>query len=429
MKKVLIITYYWPPSGGGGVQRWLKMSKYLPQFGWKPFVVVPKNPEYPTIDETLLKDISEEVEVIELPIWEPYGIFKKITGRKKTDKVNSGLLFDEKKQSFSEKISLWIRGNILIPDPRIFWVYPSANRLKKMIPELDPQVIVTTGPPHSVHLIGLKLKKKFPHIKWIADFRDPWSEIDYLDSFYSSKIARNWQKKLEKKVLDSSDNVLTVSPTWRKELQNMTRTKVNCITNGYDIDDFIQQKIVPEENKFIISHIGFINSYRNPVALWEAIEELCVDNEEFQKKLLIQIIGTSDRGLQTSIENYPNVSKNTIITGYIPHTEVIKKYSQSACLLLLLNNSKNSKGHIPGKFFEYLAAKQPILAIGPLNSDINEIIIKCKAGVTCEFNDKEEIKHTLLKFYNLQKTSAKSKGNSITEYSRSALTKDLVNMM
>ncbi|HKI88004.1 MAG TPA: hypothetical protein VKA38_03185, partial [Draconibacterium sp.] len=179
MKRVLIITYYWPPSGGGGVQRWLKFVKYLPSNGWKPVVAVPENPEYPVIDLSLQEDVPKEAEIIKLPIWEPYGIFKKITGRKKEERVNTGLLFDEKKQTSIEKISLAIRGNFLIPDPRIFWVKPSIKRLKKLIPELNVEAIITTGPPHSVHLIGYRLNKIFG-IPWIADLRDPWSNLDML---------------------------------------------------------------------------------------------------------------------------------------------------------------------------------------------------------------------------------------------------------
>lgn len=427
MKRVLIITYYWPPSGGGGVQRWLKFVKYLPKHGWKPFVAIPENPEYPVFDTSLLKEIPKEVEIIKLPIWEPYGIFKKLTGRKKDSKVNTGVLFDDRERSLMEKISLWIRGNILIPDPRVFWVKPSIRRLKKQIDFINPDAIITTGPPHSVHLIGLGLKKYFPKIKWIVDFRDPWSEIDYLDNFYVTSLARKWQRKLERRVLDCADKILTVSPTWARDIQLNTKTPVECITNGYDEDDFSDLKNTISSNKFIISHVGMINSYRNPDELWAAIEELCSELPDFFKKLKIQLIGISDSGLGRGLDKYPKVKEKTVVLGYIPHDEVIQIYLQSSCLLLLLNNTKNSKGHIPGKFFEYLAAQRPILAIGPIDSDVKNLIYDCRAGFVCEFENKHGIKEALSEIYiEADKEKSQTNNQQITPMSREALTKKLV---
>lgn len=430
MKRVLIITYYWPSSGGGGVQRWLKFAKYLPMHNWKPFVAAPENPEYPVIDASLLKEIPKEVEIIKLPIWEPYDVFKKLTGRKKDVKVNTGILFDDRKRSLLVKISLWIRGNILIPDPRVFWVKPSIKRLKKQIKIINPDAIITTGPPHSVHLIGLGLKKYFPKIKWIVDFRDPWSEIDYLDNFYVTSLARKWQRKLEKRVLDYSDLILTVSPTWARDIQLNTKTPVECITNGYDEDDFFDLKNTINSDKFIISHVGMINSFRNPYDLWAAIEELCTELPEFSQKLKIQLIGISDSGLGKGFDKYPNVKAKTVVLAYIPHDEVIQIYYQSSCLLLLLNNTKNSKGHIPGKFFEYLAAQRPILAIGPMDSDVKNIIEDCSAGFVCEFENKQKIKEALSKIYlKIKNQEYQTNSQQIKLMSREVLAKKLVNLL
>lgn len=423
MKKVLIITYYWPPSGGGGVQRWLKFVKYLPTNGWKPIVVVPKNPEYPVTDESLEKDIPPEAEIIKLPIWEPYGIFKKLTGRKKEEKVNTGLLFDEKKQTLIEKISLWIRGNILIPDPRLFWVRPSVKRLKKIIPELQPDIIITTGTPHSVHLIGTELKKQFPELPWLADLRDPWSTLDILDQFYTSNRAKKRQQKLEYNALSIADIITTVSPSWANELQQTVKTPVHCITNGFDSEDFLIPTVQIETKKFIISHIGLINSYRNPEPLWTALEELCNENIEFKEKLELQIIGITDSGLGKSLDKYPQLKSRTKVTGYIPHKKVVEQYQKSACLLLLLNNSHNSQGHIPGKIFEYLASGKPILAIAPKNSDVALIIHKNKIGFACSFEQKEKIKKSVTSIY--QNEIKKPDEKTIELYSREYLTKKL----
>ena len=427
-KKVLIITYYWPPCGGGGVQRWLKFVKYLPSFGWNTFVAVPENPEYPVIDNTLLADVPKDTEIIRLPIWEPYNIFKKLTGRKKEEKVNSGILFDDNPRTLMEKISLWIRGNFLIPDPRVFWVRPSIRRLKKYIKIIKPSVIITTGPPHSVHLIGKGLKKEFPDIFWLADFRDPWSEFDLLDNFYPSKLARARQRTLEKRVLDLADLVLNVSPTWVKNLQKYTSTPVKFLANGYDHNDFTTSfESIP--NKFIITYTGIINTYRNRKPLWEALQEICVGNKDFNDNLKIQIFGISDNGLKNILSEFPTVLNKTTIGGYVSHNEVIKSYAESSCLLLLLNNTKNANGHIPGKFFEYLAAKKPILAIGPSNSDVGQIIKEIESGIICAFEDKEEIKRALLEIYEKWKLNPTSILRNVDYFSRDKLTEKLVGLI
>jgi len=397
MRKILIITYYWPPSGGGGVQRWLKFVKYLPANGLKPVVVCPKNPEYPVLDESLLDDIPEEAEIVKLPIWEPYWIFKKITGRKKEEKVNAGLLFDEKRQTIVEKFSLWFRGNFLIPDPRRFWIRPSVKRLKKLIPEINPEAVITTGPPHSVHLIGYLLKKDL-NIPWIADLRDPWSTFDIFEKFYPTKWARNRQKRLEKKTLSLADTVLTVSPSWAQELQNSLKKKVEFIPNGYDGKD-LNQKSTSDPDSFLISYVGLINSFRNQSVFWESLNELCTENEEFNQKLKIQFVGIYDEKINESLEKYKNLKGKLQFSGYIPHSEVKFRYAESDCLLLLQNRSDTSKGHIPGKVFEYLASCKPVLALAKTESDIGSIISDCNAGIVCHFDDKESVKKGIISIF------------------------------
>ena len=428
MKKVLIITYYWPPSGGAGVQRWLKFVKYLPQFGWEPVVIAPENPEYPVIDETLADDIPDEAEIIKLPIWEPYGVFKKITGRKKEEKVNNGLLFDEKEQSFTEKMSLWIRGNLLLPDPRLFWITPSVKQLKKIIPEINPDMLITTGTPHSVHLIGQRLKHHFPKLPWLADLRDPWSNLDMLDQFYASQWAKSRQRKLENKALSAADVVTTVSPTWAAELQQTVSTPVHSITNGFDRDDFeIGNLAEMQSNDFIISHVGIINSYRNPEPLWSTLEELCDEIPAFAEKLKLEIVGITDAGLGKTLDKFPLVKNRTTVKGYVPHKEVIKQYQKSACLLLLLNNTRNSKGHIPGKFFEYVASGKPILAISPENSDVAAIIRENNFGFACPFDEKEKIKQSVLQIFQQKKQPSVEK--AIDLFSRENLTGKLAALL
>lgn len=428
MKKVLIITYYWPPSGGGGVQRWLKFAKYLPEYGWQPIIVAPENAEYPNIDPSLIKDISKEAEVIKIPIWEPYKIFKLITGKKKDAKVNSGIIKDKTNQSYIEKISIWIRGNILIPDPRIFWVRPAYKRIKKYLQTNSVDTIITTGPPHSVHLIGLRLKKKL-NIKWIADFRDPWSEIDYLDEFNLGKRAIQKQKKLEHSVLTKADKVITVSFNWSKDLEKLGAKRVEVITNGFDEEDFKDFNYHYQTENFTLLYSGFIHGFRNPKFLWDALEELCQLNKDFAAKFELKFFGTIDQSVIEYFNQLPLLNSRYKNGGYISHSELIKEYEKASALLLIQNDSKNALGHIPGKLFEYLASKKPILAIGPNgDGDVKKIIEKHDAGNFCEFNDIQNIKNCITKLFALS-PGQNNKTAEISRFSRKNLTQNLVSVL
>lgn len=419
MKKVLIITYYWPPAGGGGVQRWLKFVKHLPQFGYQPVVVVPENADYPTHDETLLKDIPTEAEIIRIPIWEPYQLFKFITGKKKSDKVNTGFLFDDGKKGIVERLSLWLRGNILIPDPRVFWVRPVVKELSKRIDEIKPEVVITTGPPHSVHLIGQELKKR-KKVKWIADFRDPWSTIDYLDFFNLSTFARNQQRRLERKVLQQSNLVLSVSENWKKGLIELGAKNVEVITNGYDEADFKDYKKV-KTDRFIFTYTGLITSLRNPKFLWELLEEMLERNLDFAAKFELRLIGNVDAQVLNEIQSKKILATKLNYLGYLQHTEVVKAYSESSMLLLLINQSDNASGHIPGKLFEYLASQTPVLALGEKNGDVGRILNETGYGKIFNHSEVDVISEFILNSFEIDLDIDKLKN-----YSRKELTRELI---
>lgn len=426
-KKVLIITYYWPPAGGPGVQRWLKMSKYLRDLNWEPIIFTPENPDFQVTDHSLLKDFPKDIKVIKHPIWEPYSFFRKLTRKGKADKVNSGLLFSNKKKSLLTRIALWLRGNILIPDPRRFWVSPSVKRLSKKFASIKPDVIITTGPPHSIHLIGQKLHKKH-NTPWVSDFRDPWSNLDILDIFSPSKYAQNKQIRLEKAVLENSTLSIAVSKSWEKELINLGAKNTITITNGFDTSDFNDYTPTSPE-KFIISYGGIITSFRNPSLFWEALNELCIEDNNFYDDLKINLTGTIDAQVKASIQSFEKVHKKTSYTDYLPHHKLIKQYGESACLLLLLNNTDNSKGHIPGKFFEYLACRKPIFAIGNSGGDVAKILNETNHGTISDFNDKTLMKNNILEIYASFKDNEDFCSNNINNYSRKELTHSLVQQL
>ncbi len=262
LRKVLIITYYWPPSGGAGVQRWLKFSKYLHEYGWEPIIYTPENPEAPSQDFTLLKEIPKGITIIKTPIWEPYEFYKKLVGMKKGEKVNAGFLNEKKKPALAEGFSTWIRGNFFIPDARKFWIKPSVKYLNNYLKQNPVDAIISTGPPHSMHLIALGVKKKL-NIPWLADFRDPWTDIDFYHHLRLTKWADKKHKRLELSVLKNADIVTTVSNNWGKDLEKIYSRKVDIVTNGFDPEDFAAANQTLD-TMFTLTHIGSLNKDRNP---------------------------------------------------------------------------------------------------------------------------------------------------------------------
>ena len=420
MKKVLIITYYWPPAGGSGVQRWLKFSKYLPKYNWQPIIYTPENPYFEVKDKALLNDIPSEAKIWKSPIWEPYALKDKLFG-KGSESQSAGVIANKK--SLKNKVLNWLRGNVFIPDPKIYWVNPSVKVLLKKIQNEGIEYVITTGPPHSMHLIGLGLKKAMHNLKWIADFRDPWSELDLLNEFQLSNYSRKKHKDLEREVLQTADVTLTVSETWVNDLERLGADRVKLITNGYDADDF---KLKPKTNdKFIIGHYGLLNHLRNPKNLWKSLANLCEENKEINSKLEIHLSGNIDVEVFSEIESYSFLKGKVKQLGYLSHAQVLKLYNQTDVLLLLLFNSKSGIGNYPGKIFEYFAAQRSILAFGPEDSDAKKLIEKTNTGMYFSYDEKK-LKNDILSLFN-------NKNNfnfeNTVSFSREKLTKDLSDIL
>lgn len=422
MKRVLIITYYWPPSGGSGVQRWLKMSKYLPEYGWQPVIYTAENAEYPVEDPSLEKDVSPEAEVIRRPIVEPYSFYKKFLGLKKEQKVKAGFIDETGKQKgWKENLSIWIRGNFFIPDARCWWVKPSVKYLKSYLKEHPVDAIISTGPPHSMHLIALKLKEELG-IPWIADFRDPWTEIDFYDELHLTRWADRKQHKLEHEVLTKADKVVTVGWNCAKGLGRLGNRNVRVIPNGYDWETDATQQATPLSREFTLTHLGVITPSRNAPQLWVVLKELKDENPEFNTDLKIRLIGQVDQSIVQSLEA-AGLMNSTDIVPHIPHDEVQQEQQSSQVLLLLINNTPNAKGILTGKLFEYLASGRPILCIGPEDGDAARILKETQAGTTVSFEDKEKMKEVILDYFNQYITDGLPNNDtlSIEKYSRKAL--------
>ncbi|RTY81074.1 glycosyl transferase family 1 [Flavobacterium sp. ZB4P23] len=423
-KKILIITYYWPPAGGPGVQRWLKFVKYLPDFGIQPIVYIPENPTYPIVDENLVKEVSDKTIILKQKIFEPYQLASFLS-KNKTKKISSGIIPNQKKQSFLDKIFLWIRGNLFIPDARVFWVKPSVAYLEKYIVESNIDTIVTSGPPHSLHLIGMELKQKLD-LKWFADFRDPWTTIGYHKSLRLSSFAAKKHKALEHQVLNTADTIIVTSKTTKTEFVAITNKPIAVITNGYDTEQVEKQAL---DSKFSLAHIGSFLSERNPLILWESLVELINEIPEFKSHVEIKLIGAvSQEVLETMKQFGLNSYLNNL--GYVSHAEAIAHQRKSQVLLLVEINSQETKSIIPGKLFEYMVSNRPIIAIGPKGSDFAEIITTTNTGIFFDYSEKMKLKSVILDFYNqFLEGKLQVNGVGLQRYSRKNLTKELVELL
>jgi glycosyltransferase involved in cell wall biosynthesis len=383
-------------------------------------VYTPENPEFPESDTSLLKDIPENLEVIKYSIWEPYNVYKRFLGQKQEEKIQSGFLSVKKKNSLAENLSVWIRGNFFIPDARKFWIKPSVRFLLKYLASHPVDAFVSTGPPHSMHLIALGLKKKL-NTPWLADFRDPWTGIDFYHQLKLTGWADKQHHQLERSVLSGADRISIVSWNWATDFNQIYPRTYEVITNGYDPDDFAIGK--PEVNaSFELTHIGSLNKDRNPEFLWEVLSELCNVNEDFRKDLHLRFIGKCDISLFQSLEKQQLLSRTERI-DYMPHEEVLTASASSQVLLLLLNNTPNVLGIVPGKLFEYLATRRPILCIGTTKGDSAHIIREAKAGITCDFGDKETLKEKVLELYaGYRKGLLQDQTGNIDAFSRKQLT-------
>jgi Tfp pilus assembly protein PilZ/galactitol-specific phosphotransferase system IIB component len=421
MQKVLIITYYWPPAGGPGVQRWLKFVKYLRDFEVEPVLFVPENPHYPIIDKALVNDIPEGIKIYKQFIFEPYAIAGLLSS-KKTKRISSGII-QTKNQSFLEKMMLWIRGNLFIPDARKYWVKPSVSFLSHLIEQEKIEIITTTGPPHSVHLIGLHLKDK-NNVKWIADFRDPWTSIAYHKKLKLTNNSIKKHKKLEGLVLNTADKIIVTSATTKTEFQAITQKPISVITNGFD-SDYNGNAIL--DTQFTISHIGSLLTGRNPENLWRVLAQLIQENTEFKNAICLKFIGVISADVLDSIYSY-GLEPYVALTAYVSHEDAIALQQKSQILLLAEIDTLETKGIIPGKLFEYMAAKRPILAIGPEAWDVEKIITETKTGKTFGYKVEVELKNQLQQWFQDYKNSQLTvASNNIDAYSRKALTKKLVN--
>jgi glycosyltransferase involved in cell wall biosynthesis len=423
MKKALIVTYYWPPAGGPGVQRWLKFVTYLRDFDIEPVVYIPENPGYPLLDKSLVAEIPTGIRILKQPIFEPYKVAE-IFSKGDSKTISSGIIAKEQEQSAIQKLMLFVRGNFFIPDARKFWVKPSVNYLKSVLEKEMFDVLITTGPPHSLHLIGLELQKNL-NIKWIADFRDPWTEIGYHKKLKLTQSSRQKHVNLESEVLNKADHIITTSHTTKAEFESKTTRPIRVITNGFDN----LQEGISNSEYFEISHIGSLLSGRSPEILWKAIAEIVENVPDFRNKLKIRLAGKINSEVKENIIEL-GLQKYLQIEGYVSHKEALELQNRASILLLLEIDSLETRGIIPGKIFEYFAAKKPILAIGPENWEAGKMVLDTQSGTYLLFGDKEKVKSWILdQFYQKEAQGVKQINSDISKYHRRELTGELADLI
>lgn len=397
MNRVLIITYYWPPAGGPGVQRVVKFVKYLPQFGWHPTVLTVRSGEYQAIDESLERDITQDVRVIRTSTLEPFSMYKKFTGRSTDESIPAGFVGDSSKKSLTEKLARAVRMNLFLPDARIGWKPFAEKAAKQLIGSEKPDIILTSSPPQTVQLIGGSIKKIL-HVPWIADFRDPWTDIYYYEQSERSAWADYIDRRMEKNVLRQVDCISSVS----REIVDLLQSKVKhtidsmVLPNGYDPEDFAQATSV-DRNKFKISHIGKLSETQPIDSMVDAIVQAMEVNPDLRNDLSIRFIG-SLAAPQKSVMQTQLVDR-IAFEDYKPHSEVVGDMQQAALLFLIIPQTERNEGILTGKLFEYIGAKRPILAIGPKNGAAARVIQDLESAKMFDYEETDFMCDWILDIY------------------------------
>lgn len=429
LKKVLIMVYYWPPSGGSGVQRWLKFTKYLPEYGWQPIVVTPRRGTAPYYDDSLLHDVHPDTVIYKTGTLEPFALYNILQFKKKDTAVPVGMIGIKDSKKLYHRLTNWIRANLFIPDARKGWVPYALKGAEKAIKEHDIDAIVTTGPPHSTHLAGLKLKQKY-NLPWLADLRDPWTNIYYNHTLPRTAATRAKDKRLEDAVLTQADAVTVVSYGMHDEFCDRAKN-IHVVFNGYDEADIPDVYTGPTE-KFQICHVGNFFPYMNVPVLWQVLSGLCKQNEAFAKALELRFTGLLDNKVlhdlvQAGLEPYLK------LTGAVSHQEATNTMAKANLLLFVIPNIKNNKLVVTGKIFEYLACRSEILPIGSTDSNVASIIESCGNNKMIDYEDglamQSIIERAFTYWHTHAHTSPKPTNSNFTKYSRRALTGTIADIL
>ncbi len=429
LKRVLIISYYWPPSGGIAVLRCLKFAKYLRQYGWEPVVFTARNAHYPTIDNSNDVDIPAGIEIIRQPIWEPYGWYKKFLGKPPEENVNNVFYTSEEDGGWKYRLAVWVRSNFFIPDARAFWIRGAVSRLLDYLQRHPVDAILSDGPPHSNTRIATLVSRQ-TGLPWLADFQDPWTQVDYYQLLHLTRWGRQRHERMEAEAFAQASLTTIVSPSWKAKLEDIGARNVRVLYWGYDPEDFAGIERVPHK-KFTLSHLGIMGYDRKPEVLFAAIQQLNYEEEGFASAFELRLYGQVDHRVRQQIEAY-GLLEQTRFMGSVSRAEALQETVNSHVLLLLLNQQDNAVGRIPGKLFEYLAARRPMLNFGPADSDVAGIIERVGAGRSFTYTTAPALPaQTLGSWYrNYRRGDEITQGNgAIDQYSHPELVKKLASWL
>jgi hypothetical protein len=384
MNKVLFITYYWPPSGKASLHWPLKIIKYLPKYGWQPFVLTVEEDKFSQEDDTFLEDISPELKVFKTKSYEPFNIYKKFTGKNKDDQLVASETISKSNRSLSHRISIWLRMNLFIPDARVGWYFPAVKAARKLIKDENIEAIVSIGPPHSTHLIGKKISKKL-NVSHVPVFIDPWVDIIYYKNFKRSKITLSIDNHLEKSVVQNAKAIVFVTETMKEDYEkkyNFIGVKSNALYWGYNEEDFERIVVKKEQqDEKVLVHAGNIFSFQNPQNFWKQIK----NENESGNKIRIKFIGTVDPEIKKSITE-EGLNEFTEYHGFLPYDEMLKNISEADFLLVCASEPR----HVPGKLFEYLRTGNPIIGFGNNNKEVKKILEDSNSGMFFNYNEPGE---------------------------------------
>ncbi len=402
------------------MQRWLKFIKYLSKEHLDITVIIPDHADYASIDDSLLAEVPVKIQIKKVDVKEPSRLIKSIFGSK-TKKLQRGLI--EQKPGLIEKTLLWIRGNLFIPDARVGWVNRVVDNLKNDPAFAKADTLITTGPPHSVHLIGQRLKAtpRFEKKQWIADFRDPWTTIGYHQSLQLTKSSEQKHRSLERQILQQADHIIVTSPSTKKEFVQKTNTPIKVITNGFDL---IPNDVKQPKGDFVIRHIGTLLADRNPIKLWETLQQLCQDHEDFAADFKLELAGNLSNNIKESIQEV-GITSQVNYLGYVPHDNAVELMNSAQVLLLIEINTSITRAIIPGKTFEYIASRRPVVAIGPQDSDIECLLQESNAGVYFTYEVTGLYDHILDLYRKYKQELLLGNDHAIDRYHRKSLTKEL----
>lgn len=423
MKHVLIFTYYWVPAGGVAVQRWLKFTKYLPENGWQPIIVTVKDGSYPYTDFSLQKEVLPTLEVHKTETFEPFELYNLLRG-KKGKQLPTAMLDNASKKSFFQKLAAFIRANFFIPDARKGWVKYAVSEGAKIIQSKNIDAIVTTGPPHSTHLIGLILQKQFG-VKWIADFRDPWTSIFTNHYLPRTDWAKKQDKRLEDQVLKNADAVVVIGPSMKKEFASRAK-KIAVVWNGFDESDVAFDQANEANNIFTIRYVGNLFASQQVPAFWQAIKHLV--NKQ-QAKIKIEFTGRVDESIKQLIDKN-GLQSIVAYQDFVSHADAVKLMCTADALLFAVPQVPDDERIITGKIFEYLAAQKPILAFGNVQGDAAKLLVECGRESMCAFDDAQTALQQLSKHYHaFQNKQSINYSNSYRQFSRSNQAKKMVELL